>query len=155
MKGALSDMTLMNAIAPDTVAVLTLAGGGVGAAALVCVPLGPAVGVLARWLAAAVLALGVGAVLTLSAGAGVPAVASAGAGLTLALAGMLHIRRVGARSNPGSLGSPAVGGVRTVVYYTELKAVPVGAAAAGGELRAPVLVMVPDTGGVGIQLCQN
>ncbi|MGO9956275.1 MAG: hypothetical protein ACLP50_09900 [Solirubrobacteraceae bacterium] len=145
----------MNSIAPDSVAVLTLAGGGVGAAALVTVPLGPAVRVLARWLAAAVLALAAAAVLTLAAPAGAVAVAAAGAGFMLALAGLLHARRVGARSCAARLAPPAARGVRTVVYYTEMQAVPVGAAAAAGALHAPILVMVPDIGGVGIELCQN
>ena len=148
-------MTLMNSIAPDTVAVLTLAGGGVGAAALVTVPLGPPVRVLARWLAAAVLALAAGAVLTLAAPAGAVAVAAAGVGFMLALAGVVHVRRVSARSYAARFGPPAARGVRAVVYYAEMQAVPVGAAAAAGALRAPMLVMVPDGGGVGIELCQN
>jgi hypothetical protein len=155
VKPAASDMTLMNAIAPDTVAILTVAGGGVGAAALVKVPLGPAVGVLARWLAGAVLALAVAAVLTLAVGAGAVAITSAAAGLMLALAGALHVRRVDPRSDIDVLSAPAAQGVRAVVYYTELQAVPVGVAAAGGRLRAPVLIIMPDTGGVGIELCQN
>ncbi|MGA2925534.1 MAG: hypothetical protein ABSG43_05975 [Solirubrobacteraceae bacterium] len=122
----------------ELVAALTVLGGVSAGFALALATPGRRALALARHLACAVLALGGGAALVLAGAAGPVALLCAAVGCALALAAVgrhAHRRDV------------CAGGPLALATVRSAGLVP--------AIRAPVLVLVPDVGGPGVELCQN
>jgi hypothetical protein len=123
----------------ELVAALTVLGGVSGGVALALAAPGLGALALARRLACAVLALGGGVALVLTGAAGPAALLCAAVGCALALTAVG--RHAGRRRDVCAGGPLALATVRGAGLVP--------------ALRAPVLVLVPDVGGPGIELCQN
>ena len=134
----------MNRTASQLVAVLTAAGGLTVATAVATLAGRQLLRTLTRWAALSVAALTAGATLTL-AGHPLLGVAPALAGTGLAVTAAARTR--------GRAMQPAAQHTRATVLCSELlRAVPAGHLPA---MTAPLLVLVPDVGGPGIEMCQN
>jgi hypothetical protein len=137
-----ADAHRMNQTAQQLVAVLTAATGLTTAMAVATLTSRRLLGTLVRWTTPGIAALAAAAALALT-GHPLLAVAPALAGATLALT-------AAARTRPAVV--PAQAHARATVLYTELlRAAPAGLPA----ITAPVLILVPDVGGPGVQMCQN